>query len=102
MRESTKETGAKKPPRIGVLATCLYCLLASACATSDAPRVASTEAIYRGPQQLDDGWRVASPEDFGLERAPLEKLTEVVRSGIESPNVHGLLIAKDGRLIYEE
>lgn len=60
------------------------------------------DARYRTPPQLDDGWRVASPEDVGLARAPLARLTEAVRRGEEYPNVHAVLIAKDGRLVYEE
>ena len=59
-------------------------------------------ADYRVPARLDDGWRVASPEDLGLERAPLAKLTALLRADEEYPNVHGLLLAKDGRLVYEE
>lgn len=43
----------------------------------------------------------ADPEEVGLERAPLERMTAALRNG-EYPNVHAVLIAKDGLLVYEE
>lgn len=55
---------------------------------------------YAVPVRLDDGWSVASPEDVGLARAPLAEMTAAIRRG-DYRNVHGVLIAKDGRLAYE-
>src|SRR4030095_4891571 len=56
---------------------------------------------YRHAPTLDDGCQAASPEELGLRRAPLERMTDELRRG-EYPNVHAVLIAKDGRLVYEE
>ena len=56
---------------------------------------------YAVPASLDDGWTPASPEDVGLDREPLEAMTAAIRRG-DYRNVHAVLIAKDGRLVYEE
>ena len=56
---------------------------------------------YQVPPPLDDGWQTGTPEDVGLKRRPLEQMTEALRRG-DYPNVHALLINKDGRLVYEE
>ena len=55
----------------------------------------------KSPPPLDDGWQTGTPEDVGLKRRPLEQMTEALRRG-DYPNVHALLINKDGRLVYEE
>ena len=61
---------------------------------------------YAPPPQLDDGWPVATPEEVGLSRDSLERL---VRAIIDAPvdsvsvrDVHGVLIARHGKLVLEE
>ena len=102
MRESSNRQRLDRRRQSGLSKACLYLLLVSGCATPNPSRVASTDTSYRVPPRLDDGWQVASPEELGLQREPLERLTEVLRSGAEYPNVHSLVIVKDGRLVYEE
>ena len=89
----------------------LSVLFLLACATADQPGTPSFDPAhgavnhagsYDEPPRLDDGWQVASAEDLGLDGAPLAALTEVIRDGEEYPNVHGLLIVKDGQLVYEQ
>ncbi len=58
--------------------------------------------LYDVPHRLDDGWPVAAAEDLGLDRRPLAKLTKMLQSGEEFPNVQGLLIVEDGYLVYEQ
>lgn len=53
------------------------------------------------PEQIQDGWRTASPAEVGMDPARLEELTRSLRHG-EHGNFHALLIEKDGRLAYEE
>ena len=60
-----------------------------------------TGAAYRPPPALDDGWPTASADAMGLDPTPLQHLTEAVRRGEDYRNVHAVLIAKDGRLVYE-
>lgn len=58
-------------------------------------------ALYRLPVTLDDGWSPVAPEELGLSREPLETMTAAIRRG-DYQNVHAVLVAKDGRLVYEE
>ena len=66
----------------------------------------SAEYSYARPPIRNDGWRVATPEEVGMSR---EKLTEMVRTlanaSQDSTNayrLHGVLIARHGKLILEE
>lgn len=66
----------------------------------------SAEYSYSRPAQRNDGWTVANPEDVGMSR---EKLVEMVRTlanaSRDSTNayrLHGVLIARHGKLILEE
>ena len=45
--------------------------------------------------------RRTAPAALGLSPEPLERLAAAIRAG-DYPNVHGVLIAKDGRLVYED
>ncbi len=61
---------------------------------------------YAPPVALDDGWPTASPEDVGMSRAGVEKFIQTI---IETPidsvrahEVHGVLIARHGKLVLEE
>ena len=95
------------------LSAVLVCLLSFALSTASctgagtsrepAPGESATVAPsrYQVPTDLDDGWQTSGPEELGLAREPLERMTEAIRRG-EYPNVHAVLIAKDGRLVYEE
>ena len=51
------------------------------------------------PEQLDDGWAVSSVATEGAEAAALEDLIREVQKN--SVNIHGVLIAKNGKLITE-
>jgi CubicO group peptidase (beta-lactamase class C family) len=61
---------------------------------------------YRAPILLDDGWPVAMPEDVGMSRAALEAfvrlLIDTPIDSVSSPEIHGVLIARQGRLVLEE
>lgn len=67
---------------------------------------AGAEYRYRVPTALDDGWSVDTPEAVGMSRAALERLVRMIIDtpidSINSPEVHGLLVARHGRLILEE
>ena len=56
---------------------------------------------YSVPLQLDDGWETGAPEP---ERLSLVTLGEGVRAIMrgEYPNIHSILIAHQGRLVFEE
>jgi len=56
---------------------------------------------YRIPTQTNDGWTTASLDDVGLDEAPLGELIERI-SRKDYQNIHGILIVKDGMLVFEE
>jgi len=65
--------------------------------TADAAVLAGADAACDAA-----GWERAAPEAAGLDSRRLASMTEAIRRGEEYPNVHALLIARDGRLVYEE
>ncbi|WP_378183378.1 serine hydrolase domain-containing protein [Aquimarina sp. SS2-1] len=52
------------------------------------------------PAQLTDGWATASIEDVGASSVLLSKLIDEVNNKV-LPNTHSVLIAKEGKLIFE-
>lgn len=63
-------------------------------------------ARYTQPDQLDDGWAVASAEEAGFDRQALDALVQELaaadpRSG-RPRLIHALLVAHKGKLIVEE
>jgi CubicO group peptidase (beta-lactamase class C family) len=61
---------------------------------------------YAPPPPADDGWPIASLEDVGVSR---EGITKFVRMLIDTPidsvhsqEVHGVLVARGGKLVLEE
>jgi CubicO group peptidase (beta-lactamase class C family) len=61
---------------------------------------------YRPPPQLDDGWAVGTLEDAGIAIEPIRRLIETeilpVTDSLHDLYVHGMLIARGGRLVLEE
>lgn len=74
--------------------------LLAACATGRAPLPDGASRAGAAQSPADDGWRVADPAAVGLDPARLEAMTAAIRAG-KYPNVHAVLIEKDGRLAYE-
>jgi CubicO group peptidase (beta-lactamase class C family) len=62
--------------------------------------------VYAPPTQLDDGWPTASLEDVGLSRDGIEKfirmLIDTPIDSASAPEIHGVLIARHGKLVLEE
>jgi len=67
---------------------------------------AGTGYVYRMPERRDDGWPVATPEDVGISGAVLEAFVRMIIDtpidGVSAPEIHGVLIARHGRLVLEE
>ena len=55
---------------------------------------------YQKPATTDDGWNVATPEEVGLDEAPLHEMMQNAYEGIYG-QMHSILIAKDGHLVLE-
>lgn len=53
------------------------------------------------PEECNDGWKTANPEDVGLDSAAINDLVTSLVGG-EAGEIHSLLIAKDGKLVVEE
>jgi CubicO group peptidase (beta-lactamase class C family) len=62
--------------------------------------------IYRKPPQRDDGWPVGTLEEAGLSRDAMtkfiEKLMAMPVDSVHSSEIHGVLIARHGKLVLEE
>jgi CubicO group peptidase (beta-lactamase class C family) len=61
---------------------------------------------YNPPPMLDDGWQTGSLETVGISRSGIEKFIQtIIDTPIDSVNSwedHGILIARNGKLVLEE
>jgi CubicO group peptidase (beta-lactamase class C family) len=61
---------------------------------------------YRPPLARDDGWPVSTLDAENVDRATMEKLVQSIldmpMDSPDAPQVHGLLIARHGKLVLEE
>ncbi|MEI6309845.1 MAG: serine hydrolase [bacterium] len=75
----------------------------------------NTVLYEKAPEQAGGGWEVASLAEAGIDPCPIEKMLQSIYKGRESgdtptlpngspkyQNIHGILIVKDGRLVFEE
>jgi CubicO group peptidase (beta-lactamase class C family) len=71
------------------------CLLVSSCA------VATHGYSYRVPEQTGDGWQTASLEDVGMDTG---RMVDLMNDLSDHPDhwVHGIVVIKDGKLVFEE
>lgn len=60
-----------------------------------------TRYVYAVPEQRDDGWATASLHEVGIEEAPITQMVEGILAR-EFPNIHSILLVKDGKLVLEE
>jgi CubicO group peptidase (beta-lactamase class C family) len=62
--------------------------------------------VYRRPSRRDDGWTVATLDDVGIDHRRIEAFIEkVIATPIDSTHasdIHGVLIARHGKLVLEE
>jgi CubicO group peptidase (beta-lactamase class C family) len=68
----------------------------SGCATP--PPAPSAEARLAA---IDDGWETGTLEAVGIDRRPIEAMTDMLRR-YPDWNVHAVLIERGGRLVYEQ
>lgn len=71
------------------------------------PRGATfADYVYTQPPTLDDGWRTGTLEEVGIDRAQIgafiERVASEPQASISNPQVHAILVARDGRLVLEE
>ena len=62
--------------------------------------------VYRAPPARADGWTTGTLEQAHIDRAALEKfvqmLVDMPMESVHTPQVHGVLIARHGKLVFEE
>jgi CubicO group peptidase (beta-lactamase class C family) len=62
--------------------------------------------VYRAPPARDDGWPTATLEQERIDRAAIEKFVQMLidmpMESVRTLEVHGLLIARHGKLVLEE
>lgn len=70
------------------------------------PRPPSDEPYSYRPPPSGGGWRVARPEEVGMAVGPLEEMIRMIiatpMDAIDAPYIHGVLVARDGKLVLEE
>jgi CubicO group peptidase (beta-lactamase class C family) len=61
---------------------------------------------YAAPVSLGDGWRTGTLEQAGLSRDSIERFIQMISDmpidSLSVPDIHGVLIARHGRLVLEE
>ncbi|HEY0025289.1 MAG TPA: serine hydrolase [Longimicrobium sp.] len=61
---------------------------------------------YEPPAALGDGWPVGTLEEAGVDSGAIEAFIQMIldtpMSSVNAPEVHGILIARSGRLVLEE
>ena len=61
---------------------------------------------YRAPPARDDGWATATLEQARIDRAAIEKFVQMLIDmpieSVHTPEVHGVLVARAGKLVLEE
>jgi CubicO group peptidase (beta-lactamase class C family) len=62
--------------------------------------------VYRPPLARDDGWPTGTLEEVGIDRAAAESFVQTIldmpMDTVDAPQIHGLLIARHGKLVLEE
>jgi CubicO group peptidase (beta-lactamase class C family) len=62
--------------------------------------------VYLPPPSFEDGWPTASLEDVGISREGIERFIQMIIDtpidSVNAPEVHGVLIARHGKLVLEE
>lgn len=66
----------------------------------------ATPYVYTPPPAFADGWPTASLEDVGISRTGIEKFIQMIIDtpidSVHAPEIHGVLIARHGKLVLEE
>jgi hypothetical protein len=81
-----------------ILALLFACLLFLFGCVSDAPFKFESSIV---PEQLNDGWQVASPEDVNISQQALDKIYADFISEDQYFNAKSLLVVKNGKLVFE-
>ena len=104
-RPKSRRATLAKALRALSLSVALVALPLAGCALQhprlDAGGQPVTRYAYTVPEQTDDGWETASLAAVGIEEEPITRMVEGILTG-DFPNIHSLLLVKDGKLVLEE
>ncbi|HKP48344.1 MAG TPA: serine hydrolase [Pyrinomonadaceae bacterium] len=67
--------------------------------------LAKNQYEYHPPIPYDDGWKVGTLDEAGIAKEPLNELLRVINSppaSVHDLDLHSLLIARHGKLVFEE
>jgi len=81
----------------GIMFTLLILIFTGFCSTG-------TEDIqyeYKVPQQTSDGWETTSLSNVGMDEASITEMMNILLNR-DDHYIHGLLIIKNGKLVFEE
>lgn len=84
---------------IAAAAVVLFVLCTCSSGVTDAPEW--EEYTYSQPPETSDGWKTGTLGEADILAEPIADAVEGIRRG-EFPRIHGLLIARRGRLVLEE
>ena len=94
-----------RPPRVrSRISTPFPAVLAAALAPFIAacgPDAPGDRYRYAVPMATGDGWETASLQSVGVDPAPVVAMMEALR-GFPDHWIHGIVVAKDGKLVFEE
>jgi CubicO group peptidase (beta-lactamase class C family) len=61
---------------------------------------------YNPPLSLNDGWRTSTLDEVGIDRSDIERVIQTIidrpESAADTPQLHGILVARHGKLVLEE
>lgn len=92
---------ARIPRLLGLRGLIPLIVAAAAMACSDSPSDVDGAYRYAVPEETGDGWEAGHLSDYGFDLEPIHELVALVEDG-SYPNVHSVLIARDGVLLLEE
>jgi CubicO group peptidase (beta-lactamase class C family) len=62
--------------------------------------------VYRAPPARNDGWTTGTLDQAQIDRAAMEKFVQMLidmpMESVHTPQVHGVLVARHGKLVFEE
>lgn len=62
--------------------------------------------VYRAPPARNDGWTTGTLDQAQIDRAAMEKFVQMLidmpMESVHTPQVHGVLVARHGKLVLEE
>jgi len=79
----------------------IFLLLLLSCQKDQSIVQPPVENTLPAPEQTDDGWNTATPEEVNLSSAFLIDMLENL-GGATDHNVHSILVVKDDRLVFEQ